>query len=574
MRSSLNKTERNISGNAWIKSLIINIIIFVTARLLTPIMYETNDDFSIALEIGDQYPYVGFLDFLVCKIMIAIQKVLPSWNIFIISQILFSFIAFVVILKVVINRSHDVMIDITAVAAIAVFSLDHYSSVQFTKSSVLIMTAGLLLVVDNFLHERKQSPFILGYFLIYMGAAYREEGLLPEIAYAGIFLILWAILNKFEGFGQCRTRGGEVALIIVLVLAAFGPYAVDAVSDNINRSTDELRTAAEYQDARAAITDRPTYKYYKENAEAYTEAGFSENDIYLVSHWVLDTEGAASYENLRTIAEIKTPSANADKSVVKVVKKCIKNTLTEIRNQSFSGIHVMLIIVLALLLIASIRPGKWWYVIGICGLEICIYIMLYYIQRPQYRAFYVGDIGAAVWLLYTLSMEYRASGTSKRSLRLVASLAVLTAIFLLIPAWNNLESQHASILKKIQSDTITEFYADNEDNLYISFTSEKKRNPSYATPLAAAVSEKNAKGTGGWKTLTPIENKQLAEYGVSNCIADLIDNDKCFFIGNKNIDRLEEYYNKWYGDSAYSIELQEVGTVDKKSLWKIVKVEQ
>ena len=87
--------------------------------------------------------------------------------------------------------------------------------------------------------------------------------------------------------------------------------------------------------------------------------------------------------------------------------------------------------------------------------------------------------------------------------------------------------------------------------------SEKKYNPDYATPLLAPGrnGKNNVMGTGSWGTLSPYVLDKLQKYDMSNPIKELIDNDKAYYIGNKNIERLTEYYNKWYGGKDRKINL-------------------
>ena len=81
--------------------------------------------------------------------------------------------------------------------------------------------------------------------------------------------------------------------------------------------------------------------------------------------------------------------------------------------------------------------------------------------------------------------------------------------------------------------------------------------------------DRNVTGTGGWGVLSPYMLDRLAEFGVYNPIKDLIDNEKAFYVGNKNIKRLTEYYNKWYGTPETTIYMDQVDEVDGRKIWSV-----
>ena len=55
--------------------------------LLTDMAYETNDDFAITSRIVAGYPYVGFVNYYLCKALIAVQHAIPGVNWYVIMMI-------------------------------------------------------------------------------------------------------------------------------------------------------------------------------------------------------------------------------------------------------------------------------------------------------------------------------------------------------------------------------------------------------------------------------------------------------------------------------------------------------
>ena len=340
--------QKNIN---WLISLLLNAVVLVGVLACTEMMYETNDDFGIAAKIDADYPYIGFVNYFLCKLLIAIQNLLPTMNIFVMSQLVCSFVALTVALKVLLDRSNHIAFDVLSVAVIALFSLDHYSAIQFTKTSGLLLAAGLLLLIDNYLHERKIRYFVLGYVLFYLGVMYRQKGMFPALAFATIVLAIWFLTTKLGDIRKDGIKAKEVLLLVIFMVLALVPYGLDKMSDAANASTPELKYAREYQAERVKITDYPVYDFYEENKDEYDKIGLSENDVYLVTHWMLDYDGAASLENLKKINEINKDSIAASHSVSKAVKTFCRKTYKDIRTLGFKGKHIVLLALISLWII-------------------------------------------------------------------------------------------------------------------------------------------------------------------------------------------------------------------------------
>ena len=65
----------------------------------------------------------------------------------------------------------------------------------------------------------------------------------------------------------------------------------------------------------------------------------------------------------------------------------------------------------------------------------------------------------------------------------------------------------------------------------------------------------------------------MLKYDVSNPISGLIDNDNAYYVGNSNIDNLNEYYNKWYGNEHKTIKLIKISSVEGMTIWKVVSTD-
>ena len=228
-------------------------------------------------------------------------------------------------------------------------------------------------------------------------------------------------------------------------------------------------------------------------------------------------------------------------------------------------------------MIIALHPRHWLYIIATGAFAACLYMALHYMQRPAYRAQYMADIGAAMWLLYTLSTAYEydreVRGTKRRRPLLVMGICTsLIAAMLLAPLFVRCNKSYDGVKGKLMPAELAEYIGDHSDSFFVFATSEKKSGAAYLTPWKApdTKAEKNVMGTGSWGTMSPYVLDKLGAYGLKNPIKDLIDNSNAYYIGNKRIGKLTEYYNKWYGGNGKTIRLEQVTESGGYKIWKVV----
>lgn len=562
----------------WRRSAAINTVILIAVILGTHMIYETNDDYAIASRIADGYAIVNFVNYYLCRILVAVQQMIPSLNAYVIAQIGCSWIALTCILKLIMDASDRKWIHLVAVMTIAIFSVDHYCTIQFTKTAALLIITGLMLITDSITNKRHAGYYIAGVLLLYTGVGFRIDGLIAAIGFTGLYMLKWLIDNRRILIEGGYFRPIKVLLYILLAVIVGGCYGFEQMSYNVNVGTEELKTYKAYSELRSDFVDYPLYEYYEDNAAAYEDAGFSENDLNLIDHWYFDYDGAASAENLEKIIAIDRANERSAYTITQAVKKFIKETKQSVIGLDFTGIHLILLLFLAVWMIISLRPRYWLYIIAIGGLVACMYLALYYMQRPEYRALYIADIGASMWLLY--SMAVSAGGTEDRNnvngrspIAILAVVICIAVAMLAVPLHRDCQSSYNKVSKKVMPAELAEYMAENDDIFFVFGTQEKKSSASYITPWLPAdtYTDRNCMGTGSWGTMSPYVLNKLAAYGLSNPIKDLINNEKACYVGNKRIKRLTEYYNKWYAGDGETIKLIQVTSKGGFDIWKVIK---
>ena len=569
----------------WVKAVAVNIVILVAMLIITDLTYETNDDYVMSLRLVDGYPYFTFLNCFFAKAVIGLQSIMPGYNAFVIAQIALSFIAFTLLSKIFFDSADrtgaNKWIKLAAVFGIAAFAIDHYCMVQFTKTAVLLLVAGSIIITDTLIRKRGAGYLAAGFFLLYAGACLRFTHMLVAVGFTGIFLLAWVIMNRSGLKPGGYFRKGRVAVYIATVVLLIGTVGLNAASTAANNATEELADYWEYDIYRTYVTDFPVYGSYEDNAEAYEAAGISENDLYLMKNWYIDYDGAASTENLKTIYSIYENTDSAKASFSDAGRSFVRETMNNVQIPNKRGVHVIMLALLCLAALLAYRPKYAWYVIltALFAAVLCVY--LYYIGRPAYRAIYAADAGAGLWLLYYLCGAMadpegvkKAWGLMTRPAFTVISI-LLSIVFLagLLPAYNSYQIVKESNERSLMSEEMTEFLSEHPDTLYVYGRGLKGTSQYYVTPSRVPEGEDqaNAIGYGSWGSDSPYILDKLGRFGVSNVFSDTIDNPSVYIFEEGKIHRLEEYLNKWYGGDG-QIVFEQVDTVDGKPLWTIKRV--
>ncbi|MBR0127572.1 MAG: hypothetical protein IJL99_04860 [Firmicutes bacterium] len=567
--------------NNWVKAIAINLVILVVAFLLADTVYETNDDYVISLRMVDGYPFSTFVNWFLCKIVIGLQSLMPGINAFVVLQIAISWVCFVLITRTILESFESKTLLVIAILLLTVFAGDHYCIMQFTKTSALALTTGFLLLMDAMVRKRGAGIYVVSFILIYLGTWMRDMNLVAAIGFAGIFLIAWVLGHRKELIPGGYLKGRRLALYGVCLLLIAGAAGTYAWSVSINSATPELEQFNEYDKYRTNITDYPIYENYDAAADEYEAAGISKNDMYLTSHWYIDYDGAASPEKLKEITAIYNEKAKTDVSFSEAVNSCIDGVREDMSNFTRRGMHLIILWLLLLIGILLYRPRVWIYIIAIGALAAALYVYLYYVGRPLYRASYIADVSAIIWILYYMGGEEVRKGLQKPDAKGVRGIkimmCVICAAFVLLcqmPIMDSYTQLHNHALKGKMSEQMEAFLDENDDNFYVFANGTRGLSPYYSDPLTMPEPnyQKNALGFGSWGTKSPYIMDKLARYDLNNTFGDLIDNPKAFVFEDKNIDKLMTYFNKWYGGDG-EIVFEHVDEIAGHDLWSVKRLQ-
>ena len=104
---------------------------------------------------------------------------------------------------------------------------------------------------------------------------------------------------------------------------------------------------------------------------------------------------------------------------------------------------------------------------------LCIYLAVYHMQRPVYRALYVADLGASIWLLYYLNNNIEPVRRMKARSTFVIAAVILT-ILLCYPIQQGCVQKHNHMQTKIMPKQLSNYIEMHEDSLFFFFCFRKE----------------------------------------------------------------------------------------------------
>ncbi len=576
MEERARKRRKDRMKRNWLISLGINVVILAVVLLLTGLSYETDDDFGISLRILEGYDNVLMINMYLCKILIPIQAMLPGINVFVCMQMLMSFVAFTTVLKLLLDQGKSLWFTVVCVLVITVFAFDHYSLVQFTKTSALLAVAGVMILADAVIEKRNPLYYLLGLVLVYTAACLRFVNVYVAIGFAALYLLVWVIHYQSVLRSDGYFHPGRIVLYVLTLALLCGTYGLNYYSFH----NSEISDYSDYNRLRANIIDYPVYQNYGKFKDELKQNGISKNDLYLIDSWYLDYDGAASYDNLKRIEDVYLNSDAAAPSWKETAESFQKAMIKSVRDLNPTGVHIIMLVLLAAGGILCLRPRYWPYIFMVGAFTILLYLYLFHIGRTVYRASYIADLGAALWLIYYYydDMQWRnkqkeVSGFAIWERRVLCVMGAFLFLAALYPMASFCNQKAERLAEGVMAPELTEYLQSHEDRYYVFSTREKDYNEIYLHPeqIPAKGFEKNMICFGGWGTESEFTLDHMKAYGLKNVFSDIINNEDVYVVEQKNVDQLEKYFNKWYGSADKVIYFKKVDEVAGQNIWQVLK---
>ncbi|MGI6736224.1 MAG: hypothetical protein ACOX41_02795 [Anaerovoracaceae bacterium] len=539
----------------WITALLINVVLAALMLLLGDMEYETNDDFSIGNQIAEGNFYVGFVNYYLCVFIHFIQGLIPAVNAFNAVQIAFSFAALTCLTFVIIDHDRSFWFSILFLPLLVIFGVDHYITLQFTKTAAMLILSGGMMLFHYTVWKRRVPGVIAGAVMIFVGCMYRFSNIMAILGFAAVLILAFLLeqLAASRSAGRKSTLARRVqkvefknmlmrgaAFVLVIVIVGCAGYGLNKLSKAKNTSTPELKSYREYNKYRAKFSDYPK-PAYDQNKEFYDKLGISDNDLNALKNGMYDFDGAASLKNLKAIYELARKSDNrrGKEEILKSAREIVSKAIREKNKRLYHAIIFLAMFVGGLIL----ARNRWLiYPVMLALGAAAAYVYLLYYGRTVYRATYIIEISALVMTFYSfryaeprayvIGLMRRNGAAALKAAAAAITVAGIVLITAAIPSWA--PDQKSG---DCDGDALFDYMRSHPDKTFIMDPSTSihffRCNLSYyKDPLKRQPSLTNMMSMGGWSTKSPRHTEKLKQNGLDNVYRDIINNDDVIIVCN------------------------------------------
>lgn len=516
--------------------MLTAIVIAVTTAFLTintyGIRFQTNDDATLsniaAGAYGSDTLHMVYVNVIFSALLRPLYAVCQT-NWYVIVQLVFVVVSIAVIGYILMKKLGMLCGSVMMLALMMGFAMDVFYTFQYTECGFIVLTAGLLLIVDNLGRINKST--MAGIVLALIGSLIRWD-----VFYAVGGLSAPLLLYRFFPLDKAGKKKAVITMCL-LFAATFGAKAVDIVAYKADDGWDEFR---KYNEVRTAYSD---YKFYSLTAEnPFGQYGITDADYTMLNNWNYYDEEKFTIELLNTISQ-----GNPQITAAELMDK----TFERIKDMLKGDIYRWMFLLVAALSLVSLRPrwsgGVMITVWGLYGV-----LMLYLVYRMRITSWVeLGLIWTvSVFVLYCISQSKINS-----ALNFLAMTAVLGAIICISrPVYKQLYIDYPNYVEWAQlEEPYFAAMTQDKENLYLIAT--QSINPAAGYDVINPRGKdffSNIVAYGGWMSRAPHRDKALADYGLTRPLVDAVDNPNVY-LDYHCINEAVEYVKGQLGVEVYAV---------------------
>jgi len=518
-----------------IMMIIAMAISFATLLIITNlygIRYQSNDDATLANIAAGAYGsdtlHMVYVNVLFSAILRPLYSVFNSKS-YVIVQLVIVTISIGIVSYVLIKKMGILCGSLITLLLMIGCATDIFNSFQYTECSFIVLTAGLLIIIDNLGDINWKT--IVGIAVTTIGSLIRWDAF---YAVGGLSACL--LLYKFFKLDLIGKKKA-ISTMIILFAVTFGAKAVDVVAYKINPGWDEF---TKYNAARTAYSDYKVYQLNENNP--FEQYGISDADYIMLGYWNYYDEEKFTTELLEQISR-----GNQKISIEELLKKSVDR----IKDMTHGDTYRYMFLLVLLLSIISLR--RKWSSLAMVGMYgVFGILMMYLVYRMRITSWVeFGMIWTVcVFALYCIS-ETNINVTIN-SLTAVILLAV--SLYICLPVYKQLYIDYPAYLEyiKLEEPYMTAMSNDKE-NLYLLTTQSISHVAGYnvLNPREENFFS-NIVIYGGWLSRAPHRDSALAAYGVERPLVDAVDNPNVF-LDYHYVNEALEYVKGQLGVDVYAV---------------------
>lgn len=287
-------------------AILLNIVFMAICVGLTSFSYVDVSDYNNSILICNQHFYYNSsVNYILAVLIGTLQYAVTDFNCFVLVEILFSFMAFSSFTFVFLDKYNMRKAVIFSLVINIIFTLNHYSFINSTKTSALLLTAGFLLVLNAIRNKRYSFSCWLGVVEILLGSFFNIVYFFVALGFAIAFFFGDLIAKrKYRLDFQKLFWYFRPFLLMFLLITVLG-LGLSQFSYTVNHATEEGERYYEYSALTKSIDTLP-YPDYDENAEAFAQVGIDNDTEYeLLKSGYYDDSKMLNNDSLQLVSDLQ-----------------------------------------------------------------------------------------------------------------------------------------------------------------------------------------------------------------------------------------------------------------------------
>ncbi|MBQ1716970.1 MAG: hypothetical protein II025_03615, partial [Ruminococcus sp.] len=414
-------------------AVALNLIIAILCIWVTTFSYANSSDYYNSILIcRDHFYYSNTINYILAVIVGTIQYAITDINAFVMVEVALSFAAFTSITFVLADKYNYRKAFVFSMVINILFALNHYSEIDSTKTSALLLAGGFLLVLNAIRNKRYTLSCWAGVAEILLGTFYCYVYFFVALAFAIAFFFGDMMAKKkyrldFQKFFWYFRP--FLLMFIFITLLALG---ANQFSYSINHSTNESAEYYEYAHLSEAVDTLP-FPDFTENREEFASVGIDDNCEYeLLKMNYYDADKMLTTDSLKMVHNLQLEKS--EKTVLYALGDVFNDIWGHIvRFDAFAIAGLVYLLISAVFIVYHKNRFSFFplfYAITALGSSV---VIRYLFDGADHRIYGIW-VFMIVLLLFSFNFEVERSQKPSSKLRMsngymIISCAVLVALF-------------------------------------------------------------------------------------------------------------------------------------------------
>lgn len=552
-------------------SLVLNFIIMAFCIWVTSFSYENGQDFNNSILIcRNHFYYSSTINYILAVAVGTIQYAVTDINAFVMVEIALSFFAFTSITYVFADKFDFRKAFVFSMVVNILFSLNHYSRINSTKTAALLLAAGFLLVLNAIRNKRYNLPCWIGVFEIALGSFYNYTYFFAALGFGVAYFVGDMIVKKKYRLDFQKIFWYFRPFLLMFLLVTLVSVGLNQFSYSINHATDEAINYYDYSALQDSIDTLP-YPSYDDHAEEFAQVGIDNDSEYeLLKNGYYDDSKMLNINSLRLVNQIQQRESN--KTVLYSAADVFADMLGH-----FAKLDAFMLIIIVFLAISAVfilyhknRFSFFPLFYAVTGYAASV-TLRYLFNGADYRIYGVW-LFIIVFLLYSFNFELLRPQKPALKIRmkhghLIISCAILIVIF---GGYCTVYTLNSNDSANIPRNLITEI-SRNPDRYYVMDTVSQaefiKSTENYMHPLWGFRNEylENLDSFGYFHNNEMLRKRNMSE----NIYEAVLSNHKIYVIDKNITFKKEKYFTINYSDEYESVIYDQINELDGYKIYEV-----